>query len=422
MTRKSKSFTFIDLFAGCGGLSLGLMQSGWQGKFAIEKNSDAFKTLKHNLVDENAWSPSHFDWPNWLEIKEMSTGSFIRKHEKQVKKLAGQVPLLVGGPPCQGFSLTGKRRHGDSRNKLYLEYLKILNLVQPSLVLVENVPGFSSSHNEKLTKKRNIKRASFASLLKKKLEGNGYSVQQGLVDASQFGVPQIRVRHITFAVKLKCLKSDVTPNFFEILESERSNFLHSLGLSLKKVTASQAISDLVKDGHNLIECSDPYLRKGFQEIEYKGPRTKYQKLMHQNMNNSDPPNSMRLANHYKETKTKFKKILKCKKGVSLSDADRQRLGIRKYRITPLCQNSPAATLTTCPEDTLHYSEPRIHSVREHARFQSFPDWFAFQGKFTTGGLRRVFECPRYTQVGNAVPPLLAKAMGVALKKYLKHLV
>jgi DNA (cytosine-5)-methyltransferase 1 len=83
-------------------------------------------------------------------------------------------------------------------------------------------------------------------------------------------------------------------------------------------------------------------------------------------------------------------------------------------------NSPAPTLTTLPDDVLHYSEPRILAVRESARLQSFPDWFVFSGKYTTGGPQRTKECPRYTQVGNAVPPLFAGAMGLALKDALRE--
>ena len=104
----------------------------------------------------------------------------------------------------------------------------------------------------------------------------------------------------------------------------------------------------------------------------------------------------------------------------MSDADRERLGIGKHAITPLSPDLPSHTLTTLPDDLLHYAEPRIHTVREHARLQSFPDWFEFRGKFTTGGSVRTQECPRYTQVGNAVPPLLAEAIGIAIKRLLNN--
>jgi len=95
----------------------------------------------------------------------------------------------------------------------------------------------------------------------------------------------------------------------------------------------------------------------------------------------------------------------------MSDHDRDRFGLLKHRVYPMSPSLPAPTITTLPDDVIHYSDPRILTVRESARLQSFPDWFEFRGKFTTGGNRRKKECPRYTQVGNAVPPLLARAIG-----------
>jgi DNA (cytosine-5)-methyltransferase 1 len=140
--------------------------------------------------------------------------------------------------------------------------------------------------------------------------------------------------------------------------------------------------------------------------------------MHDDMNGQSP-NSLRLVNHRPETIERFAKILdSCRKGVTIPKDERDRLGIKKTVLVPLAPNQPSHTLTTIPDDMIHYSEPRIHTVREHARLQSFPDWFEFQGKYTTGGERRTKECPRYTQVGNAVPPLLAEALGETMIKLL----
>jgi len=134
-------------------------------------------------------------------------------------------------------------------------------------------------------------------------------------------------------------------------------------------------------------------------------------------------NSLRLVNHRPETIEKFKNILNiCRKGVQLTQDDRARFDIRKKSIVPLAPDQPSHTLTTLPDDFLHYAEPRIHTVREHARLQSFPDWFNFLGKYTTGGNRRSKECPRYTQVGNAVPPFMAEAIGSALLLILNSII
>src|SRR5437879_103959 len=109
---------FIDLFAGCGGLSLGLMQAGWKGLFAFEKDSIAFETLKHNLVDGQHRSPFQYDWPTWLNKEPAEISRFIGDHRADLLKLKGHIDLIAGGPPCQGFSLAGSRKRNDPRNEL----------------------------------------------------------------------------------------------------------------------------------------------------------------------------------------------------------------------------------------------------------------------------------------------------------------
>jgi len=162
---------------------------------------------------------------------------------------------------------------------------------------------------------------------------------------------------------------------------------------------------------------DPELRLKFNEVAYDRPRSRYQELMHADA--GDRMDSMRLARHRAEVSERFGRIIsECRQGVRMNDENRKSFGLKKHRIYPMSANVPAPTITTLPDDILHYSEPRILTVRECARLQSFPDWFRFTGKFTTGGERRAKECPRYTQVGNAVPPYLARAIGVALKALL----
>ena len=104
---------FIDLFAGCGGLSLGLSKAGWRGLFAVEKNKDAFSTLRHNLCNGNDLS---FDWPDWLPCEPMSTEELMSVYREQLLGLRGQIEMIAGGPPCQGFSFAGKRQPEDPRN------------------------------------------------------------------------------------------------------------------------------------------------------------------------------------------------------------------------------------------------------------------------------------------------------------------
>ncbi len=114
----SKKPTYIDLFAGCGGLSLGLHAAGWQGLFAVEKSPDAFKTLEYNLIEKI----NHFEWPTWLPKQALEINSVLDNYQTELQNLKGKVTLVAGGPPCQGFSMAGKRNEFDLRNDLINSY------------------------------------------------------------------------------------------------------------------------------------------------------------------------------------------------------------------------------------------------------------------------------------------------------------
>lgn len=404
--------TFVDLFSGCGGLSLGLMQAGWRGLFAIEANEDAFRTLSHNLVDTapHNGSLSKMRWPGWLAKAPHEITRFIRRHSEDLKHLRGRVHLLAGGPPCQGFSFAGRRDVRDSRNNLFVAQMKIVKMLSPAMVLLENVPGIQATFRQE--------RRNFGDRICKTLEGCGYHVRHDIVLAAEFGVPQLRPRWFVVGFRRDMFTSEECPNFFRDLRKFRKEYLTRLGLPAGRyVTVREAISDLKTKSHRLVDCHDVESRSGFKEIRYKSPKSAYQKMMHGEMN-GHAMNSLRLPNHRADTMERFSEILStCRKGFPLSVEDRERLGMRKLSVTPLSPDFPSPTITTLPDDLIHYEEPRVHTVREHARLQSFPDWFEFRGKYTTGGLRRRWECPRYTQVGNAVPPLLARALGEMLGEY-----
>jgi len=416
--------TFIDLFSGCGGLSLGLMNAGWYGLLAIEQSPDAFKTLRHNLVEEgehNIEKPC-FIWPDWCEKKPHEVAEFVRTQSHRLMNMRGDIQLVAGGPPCQGFSFAGKRTGKDPRNELFKHHLEVVDILKPELVLMENVQGIVTAFGADRKKQFGGPRKSYSNRIREALERHGYEVQQYLLKAVDFGVPQIRPRYFTLGIRQDLFNGYRGPSFQETLTSIRTDFLIEHGLPIwQPVTVADAISDLSTTGKQLIECLDEESPPGFKEIYYQGPETYYQRLMHSGMNNR-ALNSLRLVKHRPETVERFQQIHRtCRKGVHLSYEDRLRLGISKTAITPLAPDQPSHTLTTLPDDLLHYAEPRIHTVREHARLQSFPDWFEFRGKYTTGGDRRTRECPRYTQVGNAVPPLLAEAIGKALLAILSEL-
>ena len=411
--KNESSLTFVDIFAGCGGLSLGLMQSGWKGVFAIEKDSDAFETLKSNLSSGGNFS---FDWPENLPHQHQTTSDLLTNHRHILESLKGGIDLLAGGPPCQGFSIAGRRTEADPRNKLFEEYLEVVSVLEPRFLILENVKGFTLPFIKNGSQVANAK--PYSVLLREKLEQIGYITFSEVVCLNEFGVPQNRKRFILIAVKqddsmVKSLRG-LSP--FHYLNAQRESFLQKKGFPTQQaLSVQQAIGDLETQNKKLIDNIDSPV-KGFKQIQYTSERysSKFIELMRQGF--SEAPNSLRLAKHRKSTIEKFTKILEtCEKGKSITNEDRKRLGIKKFSTTPLCPNCPSVTVTTLPDDMIHYSEPRILTVREMARLQSFPDWFAFQGKYTTGGKRRKQECPRYTQVGNAVPPLFAEALGGTLK-------
>ncbi len=404
-----RNHTFIDLFAGCGGLSLGLMQAGWKGVFAVEKSPDAFQTLSHNFCKKN--SKYKFDWPDWLPCEPMSIQQILSKHTQKIRKLRGKIDLIAGGPPCQGFSYIGLRNPRDHRNRLTSEYIKVVDLIRPRFLLLENVKGFQTAF-------KNGKKP-YSLKVKKRLENlkwGGYHVYPSMIEASKFGVPQPRSRFIMLAVRKDIGKFINDP--FEFMDSLIPDFRKKKRLNGHSTTVLEAIGDLEVGGKDLIGSLDG---KGFREIKYEQPEelSPYQKLMRKGVPSGYIPNSIRLPNHKPTTLEKFKTVLKvCPKGISVSKEHRKQLNMKKHSFTPLHPKKLAATVTTLPDDTLHYKEPRILTVRENARLQSFPDWFSFQGKYTTGGNMRKKECPRYTQVGNAVPPLMAEAIGLTIKKLL----
>jgi len=389
----------------------------------------AFGTFKANFIDAPRGRASRFAWPDkWLEVRAWGIDEILDRHAKELGDLRDDhVDLIAGGPPCQGFSFAGRRNPNDPRNQLFKRYLDFVKLVRPTAVLLENVPGMAVAHGVAKSGNRRLRgdiSGSIFETITRELDHLGYDVKGEIIDASRFGVPQKRVRLIVVGL----LRERVQPAedgkraalVFERLESKRAEFLSSLGLDCP-VSARDAIGDLTlrrPDGSlwPRKDCEDPDSGKGFEELAYDGrrPKSPYQRLMRSEVP-IDRMDSMRLARHSHVVQRRFWDIINvCRQGVQMSDRDRESFNLRKRRIHPMSAIEPAPTITTLPDDILHYCDPRILTVRECARLQSFPDWFVFKGKYTTGGDRRTRECPRYTQVGNAVPPLLALAIAYAL--------
>jgi len=390
--------------------------AGLEGLFAVERDAMAFETFSANFLDDRDLPIGKFSWPSWLEKRAWPIDELLVQNLERLKGLEGGVQVLGGGPPCQGFSFAGRRDEADPRNLLFEKYVDVVKAIKPSVLVLENVPGMRVAHSIKGPSRGGAVPESYFEKLKRSLEDVGYEVHGELIDASRFGVPQRRNRLIVIGLQrhLSAVLEGGVKQFFGMLENVRNEQLKELGLP-EKIPVCEALSDLTSERKSLRPCLDPYSPKGFQEIDYQGPLSLYERLMHLGCSD-DAMDSMRLARHGVDVRQRFEAILReCPRGVRMNDANRKQYGTKKHRVYPMDPWEPAPTITTLPDDVLHYSEPRILTVRESARLQSFPDWFQFRGKFTTGGDRRMKECPRYTQVGNAVPPLLARAIGLTLK-------
>ena len=393
---------YIDIFAGCGGLSTGLLNAGWTGLFAIEKNADAFATLKYNLIDNK----EHFQWPKWLPVKECDINVLLKEHVDDLMALRGKVTLVAGGPPCQGFSMAGKRDKNDQRNKLVKSYIKFIKLVLPQAIIFENVHGFTVNFKGKKGTKQ------YSSYVERALRRLGYKTMHQIVDMSEYGVPQNRKRFILVA-----MRGYFPKDVFETLARNRDAFCLSKGISCT-TSIRDAISDL-EQANGSMPSPDT---KGFMAGIYGPEQSGYQHLMRSGIKSTGLiADSHRFVNHRKNTIKLHKELLeKAPAGKRITPSDNIVENLNRRGVTVLDANAQAPTITSIPDELVHYKEPRILTVREHARIQSFPDWFEFKGQYTSGGKQRKQEVPRYTQVGNAVPPLFAEQVGLAILEVLSH--
>lgn len=397
----NNSKTYIDLFSGCGGLSLGLHNAGWKGAFAIEKSEDAFKTLEHNLIKKK----KHFDWPNWLDQKHHDINQVLEDHSENLTALRGKIDLVAGGPPCQGFSMAGRRIENDSRNDLINSYIKFIDLVKPKLIFFENVKGFTQGF-----KKNDKKGRAYSLYVIDELKKKGYAVQGHLINFADYGVPQKRTRFILVGIQNEFVENNSDINketFFEEIKNNKENFLINKNLTVNP-SLENAISDLLQS-NGQIESETPNFKAGV----YGGIESKYQKHLRKYKKQESKVDSHRFAKHTDVVKNRFQIALDEK---LTSSTYRERFKLKKSSTKILEANKPTPTITTLPDDYIHYCEPRIMTVREYARIQSFPDTYQFKGKYTTGGKRRTQEVPRYSQIGNAIPPLFGEQAGIILKQ------
>ena len=358
-----KQFTCVDLFSGAGGLSRGFYDAGYNVVLGVDFDDAALQTFKANHGNAEAMKLDLFDHNNINVIVD-----FLK--EKNI-----ELDVLVGGPPCQGFSIAGPRDMNDKRNTLYLAMVKLAATLKPQAVVLENVPGMLQT-NGGIAAKRIIE--DFAEI--------GYKMTPKLLYAPDYGIPQIRKR--VFFVGLRD-----SENAFEFPEP----FVDSKDY----VTCEDAISDLPS-----LQTSDGEIVYGEEIQEYETePKTEYQKMMRKN--------SKSVRNHIGSIpieKTK-KMISLVPEGKNYKALPEEYRGMYKYHeaLTRYNSKKPSLTINTGHRSHFHYKYNRIPTVRESARLQSFPDDFIFYGN----------KSQQYKQVGNAVPPMLGQVVAKKLLEYLR---
>ena len=346
--------TVLDLFSGAGGLALGFQAAGFKTIAGIDNDKASLETFARNF-------PSAVTMCEDLSSTSDELVTFF-------KNLRNKIDVIVGGPPCQGFSIAGKRLIDDPRNSLYRHYIGIVDVIKPKYVVIENVPTIRSMGGGKI-----------ASAIVQDLENLGYEVQVMTVNASDYGVPQNRKR--TFFVAKKGDQPVVFPN--------------PLTPTLK-ITTEDAIGDL------------PLLEDYFDDLPIPYTKTfknEYQRKMRQG--------SKLLFNHWSVAHTEQTKsiIALVPDGGNYKDLPKRLQGTRRVNIawTRMASNLPSFTIDAGHNHHFHYKANRVPTVRECARIQSFPDSFVFLGNKTS----------QYRQVGNAVPPLLAEVLAKRIFKDLR---
>lgn len=354
MKNKNK-FNVIDMFSGCGGLSKGFIDADFNILMGVDFDEMALKTFEYNHEGAIAFKGDLFRSETLDEMEELLNNQ--------------KVDVIIGGPPCQGFSLTGKRQENDERNTLFYSMVKAVERFQPKAFILENVPGLATLYNGKAKE-----------AILKEFTNLGYTINYQVLYAPDYGVPQIRKR--IFFVGLK--------------NGKKFNFPKPVLTPDNYVTCEQAIGDLPSLEYDIGSNHSEYLSP---------PSSDYQKKMRQNATN--------LLNHIGTVHTEMVKsvIAQVPEGGNHKDLPKGVGDSRKFNEawTRYHSQKPSKTIDTGHRNHFHYKWNRVPTVRENARLQSFPDDFEFLGNKTQ----------QYRQVGNAVPPLLGYHLALSLLEYLK---
>lgn len=434
-------YSMVDLFAGCGGLSLGFENADFTPVFVNELNDDALATYlgnRHHVLGGLDFAENkdlHCNDANDLKGKRLEQlasdlGAIkeagFKLSEAGNSKLGNgsTLDVLAGGPPCQGYSGIGIRRSYSvdrkeiPSNRLYARMAKIISHLRPRLFLFENVRGLL---NAKWTKEGEER--IWPDVLAEFRKIPGYEVRWSLVYAKDYGVPQNRPRVLLVGVRKDILEAC---DFLEP-EAHPENAVTCGFLPRGEAGRFPDLWDLLGDLED--PEVDAALRKGnfpqgvFETTAYPSPpKNEIQKRLrtrpaHHALRRISLT-EQEYSKHKPDVVEKFAYMLK--HGGTIPDKFKTKKFSQRVLRARWGNHEPNITATSLPDDYVHYSQPRILTVREWARLQLFPDWYQFAGKRTTGGLRRAGnpregnfdrEVPKYTQIGNAVPVGLAEAVG-----------
>jgi len=369
----------VDLFAGCGGMSLGFKMAGYRSVLALEKDDWASETFQENHKETR-----------------IITGDITEIHDPKIY-VDGSVSGVIGGPPCQGYSLSGNRDPKDPRNSLFMDFIRFVRAYESDFFLMENVTGILSmktKHGE-----------SVKEIILSEFDKSGYWVDVKVLNSSNYGVPQSRNRVFFLGVK------KAYPFNSEMI------YPKPYCSPLSYVTLADAISDLppIKAG----EGAD------YQEYT-KDPNNDYQKLMR--------ANSSCVYNHVamRHTQRLIERFAAIGYGESIKHAPPEHAQRKRgdascvsgkmysqnnFRPYP---NKPCPTVpASFQSNFIHPFINRNFTAREGARIQSFPDSYVFKGKRTTMSWEK--NLSQYQQIGNAVPPLLAFALASQIKWYFDNI-
>lgn len=414
MNTKAKKRYYIDLFAGCGGLSLGIEEAGFFPILVNELNPDAMETY---LLNRDCINPLLREKYHVYDVKDLVLNEALRNNtidgiesDYGIDIRSGELDLLVGGPPCQGFSGIGHRRSYSVEkkqlpsNQLYQDMAYLVGAFRPKIFLFENVKGLLSAKWTANGTKGEI----WDDIFNTYANIPGYEVHWELVHAKDYGVPQNRPRVLMVGIRNDIFKTNCTAH-----SAIAAGFLPTPTGGYPNI--EELLSDLVDPEYFTKSSTETYLSSPQSEIQAK---LRYDIRNNILINKGDVLNEQQYSKHTPPVVSKFKHMIENEGQIPVS------MQTRKFaqRVLPRHwgESGPTITATSLPDDYVHYCQPRVLTVREWARLQTFPDWYVFSGKRTTGGIRRAGnpreglhfrEVPKYTQIGNAVPVFLALAVG-----------